>query len=149
MQYEYKVTKKNKDVNKMVIEKSGLSAEFDLKTEAGKLRDFFKKRKEFQTNIALAKAKMINVENNYPNVLKISDELKSAIAVYWEQKKMCDFATEDLKATEANIKAYEREIAMIKKALDITEETELDRAIAEGKLMKDEAGEALKNALSK
>ena len=37
-------------------------------------------------------------------------------------KKMCDFATEDLNATEANIKAYEREIAMIKKALDITEE---------------------------
>lgn len=147
--YTYKITKKNKNIDEMTIEKSGLSATFTIRNEASKLRDYGKQKKEFQTLIAVSKAKIFNIEREYPNVLKFTEEFRTVMAEYHKIKQALKYAEEDLKITNDNIKAYEKEIKLIKDALNITEETELERALEDVKSQKDEAGETLKAELAK
>lgn len=145
--YTYKLTKKNKNINYATILKSGLSGEFSLAELGKNVRGWTKLRAELFSASAMGTAYVKNIETNYPKLMKMSDEELNAAKLYYEKKLAVADAQKDLKTIKSNITKYEKELPNIKKALGLTEDTDLDMALAEYAQQKDTAGEALKKAL--
>lgn len=147
MSKTYKFVKKNKNVNQAIILKSGLEAEVTIAELAQDVRGWVKTKIEMMSLSGIAKAMMINIERNYPMVMKLNDEQLETIAVYNQKKKQIEAAKKNLKMLDANYKSYGTEFKDIKKSLAINEDTELDMALVEYRDAKDIAGDALRKGL--
>lgn len=147
--YTYKITKKDKNVNNIEILKSGLEAKINFLDIARDIRRDIKMRTEIQSDKAMMTAMVENIKRNYSFVLKFTPDQLKTITLYAFKMQGIEDCNTDLKTLKKNFDTYESDIPAIKKALNITEETEADMALSEAKGAKDVAGDALKNALKK
>ena len=141
----YKIKKNNKNKEEIIIEKSGLTAEFTFSELAIKIREWAKQLKEFKDNKAISTAMVMNIEKNYPKIASMKSEELKAATILAERRKFIVDVSEDIKVVQANLKNYEVEVRRMKEEFDIDDELEVDKAFDEFHNMKSEAEEILKS----
>jgi hypothetical protein len=88
MDIKYSVVEKAADPLDSVIEKTGATVKFTMRQLDQADAQMQRTLKEITSQRDLEKAKMTNIENNHPEVLKMTDEQLFTAAMYQEAKRM-------------------------------------------------------------
>ena len=118
----YTIKKKNKDYKEALIEKKyEETITFTLAEVEAHQQKLEKVAKEIDAQLMVARAAMKNVENNHPNIKKVTDFVMHAISVYAQNKKVADDAQKNLREIAKQQAQYKKEVKEIKDALGIKE----------------------------
>lgn len=126
---EYKIIEKGEDIKDAQIEKRGHVITFTMREVEAHVSQLKKLFTEVTAKAAVEKAKMTNVENYHPFVLKMSDEDLSTIHTYMTAKMMFEVASGKAEEIEKQLKEYEVETADILKQipeLEVVPETPVE-----------------------
>lgn len=140
---QYRLYKRNKNVEEMIIEKLNITHQFTFKELAAKLREWKKTLKELKDNLAISEAIVMNVEKNHPKVAALSVEDLKAAKILCERRQFINDSKEDITTVKGNFKRYEMEIRNAKKELGLKVQLDAEVAIKEYKEMTFESEEAL------
>jgi predicted nucleic acid-binding Zn-ribbon protein len=124
--FEYKVKEQNEEFDKIVIEKSNITADFtigDMKSEQLALLKYLK---EFKANRDYKQVVMDNVASHHEYVTKFTDEELFTIAMYHEAKDKVKQYGDKIEEFEKQLKSSEEELAHVKKELNLVEHIVLD-----------------------
>jgi len=116
-EFSYKVVEPNDDYKQAVIEKGGITATFTL-AEVEAMQDRNKKTKvELESNIAIRKAEITNIEQHYPEVKDMSGVLLTAAYLYKEAQAYLKDAEPKLIQADAAIVENDKMVADAMKTL--------------------------------
>jgi len=117
---QYKIYKKNKDAKEVVIEKSGITAQFTI-NEIEKHESYLARTlKEIEGQLMLEDAKATNILNNNTFLMKMSEEDIHAAHMYFEAMAFSVTAKPKIKEIKDQIKSYKKEKE------EIIKQTQLD-----------------------
>lgn len=118
MDIKYVIKTPNKeDSAATVIEKRGDVVSFDFRSIQQSTAALTKRKKELDATIELNGAKMTNIKEHHPFVLKMTGEEKAAAYLYAAAEGLVKEATEQLKLVESALKVDADETVEILKQL--------------------------------
>lgn len=110
---DYKLKEKAENPREAVIEMSGKTIEFTLQDLEGNIKRAEKTVVELEAQAKINRAKMTNIETNYPFVLEMSEKDLFTCHMYQESKalaKVSEMKAEEFKASIETDKASLAEI---------------------------------------
>lgn len=117
---QYKISKKNKDPKEVIIEKSGITAQFTL-NDIERHEDYLAKTlKEIEGQLAIEDAKSTNILSHNSFLVKMSEKDLHACKMYFECMAFSSTAKPKIKEIKEQIKAYKKEKE------EIIKQTQLD-----------------------
>lgn len=117
---QYKIFKKHKDSKEVIIEKSGITAQFTINDIERHEAYLDKALKELEGQSTLEDAKAQNIVTNNPFLLKLSEKELHAAKMYFESMAFTATAKPKIKEIKDQIKSYKKEKE------EIIKQTQLD-----------------------
>jgi hypothetical protein len=117
---QYKIYKKNKDAKEVIIEKSGITAQFTINDIEKHEMYLEKSLKEVEGKLQIEEARSTNILNNNVFLMKLSEEELNAAHLYFESMAFIATAKPKIKEIKDQIKSYKKEKE------EIIKQTQLD-----------------------
>lgn len=119
MPHSYRVVKESEDSKDSVIEKSGITAEFTIRDIEAEEASVAKKIVELKSMKQIRDAVMVNVGENHPFVLDMSEEDRHAVHMYHEAFAFSKIAQQEIDRYETALAESAAERAEITKQCGI------------------------------
>ncbi len=106
---QYKIFKKHKDSKEVIIEKSGITAQFTLNDIERHEAYLAKTLKELEGQLSIEDAKAQNIATNNTFLLKLSEKDLHAAKMYFESMAFISTAKPKIREIKDQIKSYKKE----------------------------------------
>ena len=116
----YKIKKKSKVTADSIIEVSGIIREFSVMEVYDNIKSLEKLKRELEPMLKVYEAKITNIVNNHPEVLKLSEDMLVAAYLYNEASVFVKEAKKKLKEVDKQLKVQKKDLK------DIAEQTGLE-----------------------
>ncbi len=107
---KYKIKKKSKVTADSIIEVSGITREFSIAEVNDNIKSLEKLKREIEPMVGVYEAKITNIVNNHPEVLKLSDEMRTAAYLYNEAYVFVKEAKKKLKEVDKQLKVQKKDL---------------------------------------
>lgn len=112
---QYKIVKKAKNIEETVIECSNITNEFTIADVNYNITQLEKAKRELEPVIKLQEAKISNIVEHNPSVLKLTDTERMAAHLYNESSIFIKEANKKIKEIDKQLKKQKADLAEIKK----------------------------------
>lgn len=104
--FKYRVLVGNKDLQQIVIEKTGIVSTFTLGEILISIAEFKKKREEMEQQIAIEEARMFNINRDRPEIANMPEEERNIIFMYQRAFAMVKVAKPKLEEFDDALDEY-------------------------------------------
>lgn len=112
---QFKIVKKAKNIDETVIECSNITNQFTIKDVNYNIEQLEKAKREVEPIIKLQKAKITNITEHNPSVLKLTEEERMAAHLYNEAFTFIKEAGKKIKEIDKQIKKQKGDLKEINK----------------------------------